>query len=259
MSEHIFDELPAILRGESDRSQLEAAANHLRRCADCQHELISALVAHASLMSASRLNSTGAAFRTDEQAPALSSDSEPLPLDDVDDDGQDLPDLSDLFAQVRAEAAAEQGRPTAGVPGGRKHRSARTRWLVAAAAIVALGVGGGSYAVLREQTPAASVTTVALAAYDQGHAAAAAKVAGGDMRVDATALPKPEDGKLYEVWLTNSARTRMHSLGWIDPNGKGDFTVPAPLMNEYSAIEVSVQDLSSSYDYSGISVLRGTY
>jgi hypothetical protein len=54
MSTHIFDELPLLLTGEADRATVALAADHLRECEDCQQELVSALIAHASLSSAAR-------------------------------------------------------------------------------------------------------------------------------------------------------------------------------------------------------------
>ncbi|HEY7048263.1 MAG TPA: hypothetical protein VH373_13680 [Jatrophihabitantaceae bacterium] len=75
---------------------------------------------------------------------------------------------------------------------------------------------------------------------------ATAKVSGGDrMRLDATALPGPGAGKLYEVWLTNAARTQMYPVGSLGAERKGAFTVPPELMNAYSAIEVSVPPRTS--------------
>jgi hypothetical protein len=43
-------------------------------------------------------------------------------------------------------------------------------------------------------------------------------------------------------------------------NGTAHLTVPASLMQSYRDIEVSVQQVdAASYDYSGTSVLRGSY
>ena len=51
---HISDDLPRLLTGDATRDEVLAAAEHLRSCPDCQQELVSAVVAHASLTSAQR-------------------------------------------------------------------------------------------------------------------------------------------------------------------------------------------------------------
>ena len=79
------------------------------------------------------------------------------------------------------------------------------------------------------------------------------------MRIDAASLPKL-NGKRYEVWLTNAARTRMQPVGWLGANGTAALTVPPDLLKRFTDIEVSVQPVdASTYDYSGTSVLRGDY
>ena len=54
MSAHLSADLPRLLSGEATREETLAAADHLRGCPDCQQELVSAAVAHASLASAYR-------------------------------------------------------------------------------------------------------------------------------------------------------------------------------------------------------------
>ena len=79
------------------------------------------------------------------------------------------------------------------------------------------------------------------------------------MRIDASSLPRLA-GKGYEVWLTDSGRTRMKPVGWLGSDGKATLSVPTDLMQRYSDIEVSVQDVDApSYQYSNVSVLRGEY
>src|SRR5262249_44365117 len=111
MSEHISDDLPRLLTGEATRAETLAAAAHLRECPDCQQELVSAVVAHAALTSATR----GAAHAV------LGRDPQPGPL----------PDLSEVFATVRDEATSTRGS-------GKRRRALIA---VAAAAVLATGVG----------------------------------------------------------------------------------------------------------------------
>jgi hypothetical protein len=229
MTAHIDDELPRLLSGEADRATVEAAAEHLRGCEDCQQELVSALVAHASLSSAAR-------FAPDAATPVRLVDGPPA----------ELPDLSSVFARVRAEAARA---PT---------RRWRTRWL-AAATVAGLAIGAGAVTVAENAGSGPSGRTVALAAYDRGRTSGTAKISRDEMRVDATSLPSLPQGKRYEVWLTDAERKHLQPLGWVGTNGKTDLTVPPDLMNQFSAVEVSVQDVNAPYQYSGVSVLRGTY
>jgi hypothetical protein len=244
MSEHVFDDLPQLLSGEADRRVVTAAAAHLRSCDDCRDELISALVAHAALMSAVRF------------APDLATSPEPIesPIKAV-HGGVPLPDLSAVFAQVRAETGTEDAPAK-----GRLRPIARYRWL-AAAAVVLVGVAaGGILAAERSGSSQAPERSIALRAYDEGTSNATAKLVGSDqMRLDASSLPALANGRYYEVWLTNHARTAMAPVGQLNTSGMGTFTVPSSEMANYGAIEVSVQSTAGVGNYSGVSVLRGIY
>lgn len=238
MTAHISDELPRLLTGEATRDVVQSAAAHLRSCEDCQQELVSAVVAHASLTSAQRFAPDIVARPAREHAAHAASD--------------ELPDLSAVFAQVREEA--NEAPPTAA-------RSRRPLYAVAAvAAGIVIGTGGTALIQnLGDNTPAGQ--SVALSAFDTGRTSAKATVSkNGQMRLDAASLPKLDAKHRYEVWLTDKARSEMQPIGWINTNGKATLTVPANLMTRYSAIEVSVQDVdAATYTYSGTSVLRGSY
>jgi hypothetical protein len=242
MSTHVSDELPRLLTGEASRDVVLDAAAHLRTCVDCQQELVLAVVAHASLTSAQRFapeivsGPTGPEPTSEEEHVATPA----------------LPDLSGMFARVRNEAAAPARRPG----------SRRLQFGLAAAAAVVV-VGAGTYAIVANTgggSQKSGAQTVALHAFDRGRTPATAKVtASGQMDIDAASLPSL-DTSHYEVWLTNPQRTHLQPVGWIGADGKATLTVPASLMNRYSDIEVSVQDIGSpTYNYSGTSVLRGTY
>jgi hypothetical protein len=236
MTSHISDELPRLLSGEAARDEVLTAAAHLRECEDCRQELVSSVVAHATLTSAQRFAPEVVnAIRdlTPEQPSAA------------------LPDLSGVFAQVRQEAAASSA-PT------RAHRRVPLRAVAAIAA--GLLIGAGSVAIADHTGSSASGRSIALAAFDTGHSNAKATIVSGAMKIDASSLPRLDASRRYEVWLTNSARTRMQPVGWIGSNGKASLTIPQNLMSTYTAIEVSVQSVdASTYTFSGVSVLRGTY
>lgn len=238
MTGHISEDLPRLLTGEAPREIVVAAAAHLRGCADCQQELVSAVVAHAALTSARRFAPEIVAAVRDVPAPQGAVGPPP-------------PDLSPLFGRVREEAAAS----------GRRRTRRRAALAVAAVAVgAAVGVGG-TLAGQSLTSPTSSAQTVALAAYDKGTVPAKADIASdGRMVVDATRLPDPGPSRRYEVWLTNRARSAMQPVGWIGSDGTASLTVPTALMGRFQDIEVSVQDLNSAkYVYSGTSVLRGSY
>jgi plasmid stabilization system protein ParE len=237
MSAHIADDLPTLLSGEATRDVVQAASSHLRQCEDCRQELVAAVVAHASLTSARRFAPEVVATFTR----ALSDDGDPA---------AELPDLGVVFARIRGEAAAVS------TPG----RSRVRRYV--ATAIAATVVAGGAVAVIELGTGSdSSSTTVALAPFGIGSVSAKAVIdQGGRMTVDAASLPQLDARHRYEVWLTDDARTRMQPIGWIGTSGTAQLTVPANLMQSYGDIEVSVQQVdAASYDYSGRSVLRGSY
>lgn len=238
MNGHISDELPRLLSGEASRDVVLDAAAHLRECADCQQELVSAVVAHASLTSAQRFAPEIVA--TDRNQAEFTAE-------------EALPDLTAIFAQVRQEADSPVGRARDRV------RRLPTRGLIGVAAAVALiGTGVGTYAAVHTG-PSNSGQVVALTAFQTGTTSAKATIGSGKISLDAKTLPKLA-GRRYEVWLTNSLRTQMQPIGWIGPDGKASLTVPSDLISRYSDIEVSVQPVaSSSYQYSNISVLRGAY
>jgi hypothetical protein len=251
MSAHVSDELPRLLTGDASREEVLEAATHLRTCVDCQHELVSAVIAHASLTSAQRFApeivarpapGTTYTHPTAPETPGTAPGSTPQPL----------PDLADVFAQVRREAAEEQ--PPERIASGR-------RLLLPAVAAAAVVVAGGAVWLANSGNDNASAPngrTVALAAYDTGRSTARATIGGGRINLDATSLP-PLTGKRYEVWLTNDQRTRMQPIGWIGNNGKATLDVPADLMTQFADIEVSVQNVSAhDYTFSGTSVLRGS-
>lgn len=238
MSAHISEDLPRLLTGDATRDEVLAAAAHLRTCPDCQQELISAVVAHASLTSAHRF------------APEIVARQSPERVVD-DDPAGPLPDMSAMFAKVREEATSRAAAP--------QHR--RHRLLAVAAAALVLTGGGITLAetVGSGGSGQTASRTISLDAFDKGtHKAKVTLVGNGTMRIDATALPRLDAGHFYEVWLTDGARQRMQPLGQIGRDNKAQLPVAPKVMSQYSDIEVSVQGANQT-KYSGVSVLRGAY
>jgi hypothetical protein len=242
MTTHIYDELPMLPTGEADRATVALAADHLRECTDCQQELVSALIAHASLSSAVRF------------APELrASLSTAAGAEEAPGEPTELPDLSSIFEMAKQEArvprhavAAPRTRPT------------RARWL-AAAAVGGILVGGGAVVAVQNVGGSPSARTVQLAAFDKGTVAASARVGSQEVRVDASALPAPGSGTNYEVWLTDTARKSLQPVGWVGADGRTILQIPSNLLDKFTNIEVSVQKIAEPYAFSGVSVLRGNY
>lgn len=221
MNQHISDDLPLLLTGEASRDATLGAAAHLRSCPDCQQDLVTAVIAHASLTSARRF------------ASEVLETPEPV-----------LPNLEAVFATARDEAA----RP-----------KARRRFVAVAAAAVVLAGAGVTIAETAGSGGGSPAHTVVLNAFGVGtHDARATLVGSGSMRIDASALPKLDSRHFYEVWLTNAARTRLQAVGSISNANRAQLTISPKVMTQYSAIEVSIQRLRQTA-YSGTSVLRGTY
>ncbi|MGN6608891.1 MAG: anti-sigma factor domain-containing protein [Jatrophihabitans sp.] len=242
MTQHLADDLPRLLTGDAGRDEVMAAAEHLRACDDCREELVSAVVAHASLTSAQR-------FAPEIMAAVGADGDTPLPP---------LPDMSAVFATVRAEADATPEPVVLGL----RRRTAYAVGAVAAAAVVATGIT----VVATNDSSSTSTTdarSVALAAYQQGPRSARATVKfapDSRMTIMAAGLPSLDSQHRYEVWLTNAQRTAMKPVGWLDEDGTSTLTVPASLVSTYTDIEVSVQQVDApNYEYSGRSVLRGAY
>lgn len=247
MNGHVSEDLPRLLTGDAGRDEVMAAAAHLRECVDCQHELVSDVVAHASLRSAQRFApEIVAELMSTETADSLNTGDG----SDAEQSEPPLPDLSTVFEQVRRET--EQSDKPAPAPRSRR----RTRWLAASAAAVVVVAGGVAvYEVV--SSPSHSGRTVQLHAFGVGTTGATAHINGGDITVNAASLPNL-DNKFYEVWLTNNARTEMQPVGWIGTDGIARIAVRSGMLTKYPDLEVSVQDPAKGYEYSKVSVLRGS-
>lgn len=244
MTTHISDELPRLLTGDATRDEVLSAAEHLRSCPDCQQDLVSAVVAHASLTSAQR-------FAPEVVARHDSTPTDSVSQTDVTRPDAPLPDLAAMFAEIRAEVAAEPEVPSI-------DRARHRRRLVAGIAAAAVVAGGGVAAGLTlTASDGPAGRTVALPSTTAGGASATATLVGGNrMHIDATALPALGSGDHYEVWLTNGGR--LLPVGFIGNDRKADISVPADVMGSYRDIAVSVQ-APHEVRFSGHLVVSGSY
>ncbi len=235
---HITDELPRLLTGEAPRDVVLDAAAHLRTCADCQQELVSAVIAHASLTSAQRFApEVVASVPVPKPAPA-----EPRPL----------PDLEAVFRQVRAEAA-EEAAPAAPAP----HR--RQRMLVAAAAAVVVAGGGTAIGLAATSGSSGPPTrTVALETVGTFRGRPTVTMVGTErMRVNATSLPMLAPGYRYEVWLA-SPDNKMQAVGFVGSDRTAELTLTSDLIKQYTDVAISEQRRNQPL-FSGVLVARGSY
>jgi Anti-sigma-K factor rskA len=252
MSAHIHDELPGVLTGEADRATLDAFAEHMSAgCASCCQDLASVVQAYAAIESAKRY--APQLFRAELNGTAT---------DDTVGEDEQLPDLSNVFAQIEArpDKVARAGAHAKAKQ--QRRRPVGRGWIAAAAVVVGVAAGvGGEYLVNHHSTSSSvAVHVVHLAPFDIGTTPGTAKIIGDSrITIGATSLPSVGTTKFYQAWLTNAARTELLSLGPLGPDGAGSYRLPAHLINTYSAIEVSVQQVNGNPAFSGVSVLRGSY
>jgi hypothetical protein len=239
---HISDDLPRLLTGEATRQETLAAAEHLRSCPDCQQELVSAVVAHASLTSAQR-------FAPEIVAPNPNDQRDP-PTRLPDRPPAALPDLSAMFAKVRAEATVS---PPRSAP------ASRGRWLAAgAAAAVVLAGGAVAAAELLGGGSSTVAQTVTLRPVGDVSASATASISDGTMRIDASALPKLGTGRQYEVWLVAAGGKRLRPVGYVGENRTATLPVAPQVMSRYDGIAISVQK-TDQVQFSGHIAVSGQY
>lgn len=237
--EHISEDLPRLLTGDATRAEVSAASKHLRSCPDCQAELVSAVVAHASLTSARRYAPDIVTARPAD-VEALNTNVAP---------GGPLPDMGAVFAQAHDEAAAPV-----------KTRIARRRVLaIAAAAAVVVGAAVTAVETVDWGSSTRSAAqTVRLQPVIAGRAGATATISGGRLRVDATSLPQLDPARQYEVWLTNGTGSSLRPIGYIGADRKAELPVPAAVMAGYGYIAISVQK-TNQIAFSGDMVARGQF
>ena len=262
---HATDELPLLLTGEADRDTVHRVGAHLRACTDCRDDLVDAVIAHATLRSASRhardVATGGRLTFTGADLPGM--------LDDVAarTPARQPVDLSAVFAQIRAEVEAEADTPaapaTAAAPAAptapvdelAARRGKRTRRLLTAAAAVVIIGGGTGVAV---STIGDDGRRIEVPAYGAGTVDASARVGEGWMKLDASSLQRLPSDQFYEAWLVNADATGVMALGPLGSDGKATFSVPPDVMAKYPTLQVTVQHDNGNPAPSSTSVLRAS-
>ena len=230
MTEHVPDDLPALLSGDLPREQTTQVVAHLKACDACCRSLVSTAAATGALLSSARVFGQASPFRAHDHLAA-----EPL-------------------------AALDAELPPLQTP-----RRPRAR-LAAAAAVIALLAAGGIAWVTRDAGgPAspASVQTAALRATSGSDARGVVTMRLPGRRTDMTVATKgltaPGPGQFYEVWLFEPTTSKMVGIGVLAPDGRASFHLPAALVTAYAAVDVSLQRDDGNPRHSSHSVLRGRY
>jgi hypothetical protein len=246
--------LEALIDGQLSLAQLRSVVTHLRGCLLCQAELVEVAAGSGAMRMASR--------------PEVAAPGDlPVPtfLDQLGVvDGYGLGGVSFDPAGSPAEAfpaqepAGAPGQPDAVITPMRR----QLRWWMAAAAVVVvvLGIAAGVVSVTRHHPAAA--TSVALSPV--GGSGAQGRISmvgdGGDRTMTvSTQLPPTPSDTYYEVWLLREPTGAMVPLGVLPPSGQARFVLPATLVSDYDAVDISLQPNNGSTVHSNDSVLRATY
>jgi Anti-sigma-K factor rskA len=237
--DHVSDELPGLLAGESDRATTFQVAAHLRVCPECTDDLITIAAVTGALRFAER------AERTLNPTPAPSLSPVLAPTVDLGPEPDEIP--KKVAVIVRADHA----------------RKWRQRVTAAAAAVILLVVGGLIGTQLdRTNTPHTSVSVQARLQPVHappgvgGRIQVAATGATRQLEVHTAGLPAAPPNHYYEVWVFNPATLKMLPMGVLGPSGQGQYQIAAPIMAGYSAVDISLQTNDGNPAHSNVSVLR---
>ncbi len=246
--EHVGPSLPALLAGELGRTETLQVADHLHTCQECQGALVGIAVGAGALRAAARIEHWLAepAAAPPSSAPAA------------------------LTARTgQAGIPRHDGEDIAFLPVLREIRRPRARLRAATAAVAAAVLLVGGILVGRQlQSPRPSSGPVVATAALQRLAAPAP--AGGEVTVVAKGkdrilivrtanLPPPPTGDFYEVWLLAPQTDKMLPMGVLSPTGTGSYGIAGSIMQQFSAVDVSLQRNDGNPAHSKTSVLRAYY
>lgn len=147
--------------------------------------------------------------------------------------------------------------PTGSGTGLRRPR--RTRWLVAAAAVAAVGTTAAvAYHQGGQQVLATAVLTPLPAKAGSGTAEIVGSGDGRELSVSISTSTPP--GTFAELWLFDSSSGGMISVGIVPPTGRATFPLPAagPALSAYTVVDVSQEPFDGNPAHSHNSILRGT-
>jgi hypothetical protein len=238
MTEHVEEDLLALLTGELDRATTAVVAGHLRNCETCRARLVDSAVVHGTLRSASRAE---AQLRVPEY--------------DLGQSAEATPGVSEAQAPLSISPA----------PSRQRYRTSAVTAVAAVAAAVIVALVGLGWAVGRQSpaAPQAPVSAVASLRHLDAPTFAAGVVivrsigSTRQMHIRIDGLGPAAPNHFYEVWLLRPTSNKMLPVGILPPSGAASFELSASLMSQYSAIDVSLQVNDGDATHSSQSVLRG--
>jgi hypothetical protein len=172
-----------------------------------------------------------------------------------------------------AGADASSGHEEGGADAGHDHRGRRsirargrlTTALVGLAAGLIIGIGGTAGIVQLTRAPAtrvvAQIELSPLPAFPQwqGTTGTAVMRATGSQQLMVVTLHAPQRPGFYEVWLLARNGVSMISLGDLNADQTGTFTLPPGVdLRNYSRIDISLQPFNGSTLHAKTSVVRGS-
>jgi hypothetical protein len=135
----------------------------------------------------------------------------------------------------------------------------------AAAAFLVAGIGiGGLVFGGSDGEPAPTGPAIELASFDEGGPDAHGEVrtvasGGGSLTLDVSGLDPSKPGEIYTLWLIDPEENLLTLGSFLVPaEGATTVTVPLPVsLENFSAVDVSVEEPNGGPEHSGRSVLRG--
>lgn len=146
-----------------------------------------------------------------------------------------------------------------------RRRTSTYRWLAGAAAVVALAVVGVTAAgVIRDDDGRlVDLQAVTDSGVPVGDSPVQVVLSPGDAATRVTfvaaGLPAPAADEFYEAWLLDPATEKMLPLGVVAGGSDATFEVANSLLDQYDALDLSLEVDDGDPGHSATSVLRGTY
>lgn len=220
---------------------------HLAQCEECQAEL-------SALSTVVTIARDGGPLELAEPSPA------------VWDRIRTELDLADAAAPESGTPAADdtEGAPVVSLAEHRERRARPATWLLAAAGIGGIVVGGLGAAALVTSSESASTATVAasvdlapLPTWDASGSAELAVTDDGQQVLTVSVDAESGADGYREVWLIDSNVEGMVSLGILD-GSTGEFVVPDGVdVSEYPIVDISQEPFDGDPTHSGDSIVRG--
>jgi Anti-sigma-K factor rskA len=280
------DPMILALRALGERVGTPTDAEHAQTCAHCRQEL-------ARLTDVVDLARDGGAVEPLDQPPlavwdriaaAVASDqavngaaeNEPAVNGTAVTNGTAALAAGALAAGASLEPVSagngDRGRTAESAPGtahrGRRSIRARGRLTTVLAGLAAgliIGIGGTTGIVQLTRAPAtrvvAQIELSPLPAFPQwqGTTGTAVMRATGSQQLMVVTLHAPRRSGFYEVWLLARNGVSMISLGDLNADQAGTFTLPPGVdLRDYSRIDISLQPFNGSTLHSKTSVVRGS-